>query len=911
MANALTGDFDVVAEFAVAAANRVLAAMHRLERFPHSLSIRVDDTVRPRPDINTPAIVGAIDAFGDPVVNPHHIGNPNPFPGALVATDAVYSGLDAIVNPGVMAPPGATVPSLLKGTAQLQVFPPTIEIPDGSGKNVRVKMDMMSRYFPDPQTSRLAEFIRGDLQIIAAVNQVASQTGNVVDIDVKANSVWISFTPTWSSSPIAAEDLAAIDLLIRNALKTSFLPSNATLPPSIKHMQFKTLFGPPGALAVLLNEGAAVGNPASANNVFLGGSDDFAFAASSDFIRAAFQPTIDRILSQPIDPVSFVYSTWIHTWHITYSVTLNSITLDFENGDMVLTIKGHAHTGTSWMPDFDFTVRQLLGLSPNGATADLVLGDSSLDTSSWVVNLFKGPALDAIRRVRDGAFADSGANATVSDMLNANSNLGGLLDSLLQPISQKATGHYHPAQYGLAYTSIDILTSGIVLHGTLSVSQWPVPYVEFERIPAVTTGGLAGDAGLFSGGPDYSALKTWIPGGIVQRYEWSMHGQQQPFLVDANRFVYIHPPPQVSSSAMSASASSATDAASSFPATVASDGVSVPGYLQLCLTVKGTRLSASGPVAAQPVSASVCGFNRFPIVDGLALAASGSAPLVALAAAGPQGEVEVGGHTTAAVGGGAPNLIVHFADDKSAANLNVLARALMQSGRVDATTAVLALLSEAQIAKSRYVPGVVYSDDESGRWERALGIKPSRRPATFVLDPKRKVLWQQEGEIDGQALAATLRKVLVAVDPVRAMMLASNARIGRPPPNFLFDYAPGISLALRKLVGRPATLVFWKSSSKQSIQRVRDLQGARDGKAPALTLAINDGDSPDVAMRTAKENRLTANIVTDPTREIARAYGVTAWPTTVFIDATGIVTGVHFGLHDEAMATKPHGSNRE
>ena len=648
MANALTGDFDVVAEFAVTA-----AGPRALQRCTGSSDFHIPcqsgSTISfPRvPTYRAPSIVGAIDAFGDPVVNPHHIGNPNPFPGALVATDAVYSGLDAIVNVGVMAPPGATVPSLLKGTAQLQVFPPTIEVADGSGKNVRVKMEIIARYFPDPQTSKLAEFIRGELQIIAAVNQVASQTGNVVDIDVKANSVWIGFTPTWSSKPLAAEDLAAIELLVRNALKTSFLPSNATLPPSVQHMQFKTLFGPPGALAVLLNEGAAVGNPASVHNVFLAGSDDFAFAASADFIHAAFQPTIDKILSQPIDPVPLVYSTWIHTWHITYYITLSSITLDLENGDMALTIKGHAHTPTSWMPDFDFTVRQLLGLGANGATADLIIGDSSLDTSSWVVNLFKGPALDAIRKVRDGAFAESGANGTVSDMLNANSNLGSLLDSLLQPISRKATSHFHPAQYKLAYTSVDILTSGIVLHGTLSVNQWPAPYVEFERIPVVSDGGLTSASDLFSGGPDYSALKTWIPGGVVQRYEWSTNGQPQPFLVDGNRFVYLHPPPQVSSDAVATSATSATDAVSPFPATVATDGTTtVPGYLQLCLTVRGTRLSASGPVAAQPVAASVCGFNRFPIVGGLEVATDGLVPLVALVHAGPQGLVEIGGHTT-------------------------------------------------------------------------------------------------------------------------------------------------------------------------------------------------------------------------------------------------------------------------
>ena len=574
---------------------------------------------------------------------------------------------------------------------------------------------------------------------------------------------------------------------------------------------------------------------------------------------------------------------------------------------MALTIKGHAHTGTSWMPDFDFTVRQLLGLGPNGATADLIVGDSSLDTSSWVVNLFKGPALDAIRKVRDGAFAESGANATVGEMLNANSTLGGLLDSLLQPISRKATGHYHPAQFKLAYTSIDILTSGIVLHGTLAVTQWPAPYVEFERIPAVTSGGLSSATDIFSGGPDYSALKTWIPGGIVQRYEWSTQGQPQPFLIEGNTFVYRSLPTLVISEA---AATSATDAVSPFPATVATDGT-LPGYSQLCLTVRGTRLSASGPVVAQPVAASVCGFNRFPIVEGLEAFSDGSAPLVALAHAGPQGLVEVGGHTTAATGSGAPNLIVHFADDKSAENLQALTQGLTESGRTDAATAILALLSADQLAKSRYVSGVVYSDDESGSWERALGVKPSRRPATFILDPKRKVVWQHEGEPDSQALAAALRKVLVAAKPVRVNMLASSARIGQSPPNFLFEYAPGNNLALRKLVGRPAVLVFWKSSSMQSIQRIRDLQRAPAGEAAPVILAINDGESPEMARRVAKENRLTANIVTDPSREIARAYGVTAWPTTVFIDAMGLVTGVQYGLHDEAIVGEPHRGKAE
>ncbi len=63
MANGLTGDFDVVAEFAVPAVNRVLAAMHLFERFPHSLTARVDDNPPPGSRPKRPTVVGLIDAF--------------------------------------------------------------------------------------------------------------------------------------------------------------------------------------------------------------------------------------------------------------------------------------------------------------------------------------------------------------------------------------------------------------------------------------------------------------------------------------------------------------------------------------------------------------------------------------------------------------------------------------------------------------------------------------------------------------------------------------------------------------------------------------------------------------------------------------------------------------------------------
>ena len=886
MANSLTGDFDVVAEFAVPGANRVLAAMHRTERFLHSISVRVDDTPLRGPIVNWPTVIGSVDAFGDAVANHQRIGNPNPFPGALAATDAVSAALDLVVNidqASFEIPP--ITPSNLKGNAQLQLFPPTVEVPDSSGTNLRVRMQIMGRYFPDPHTSPLAEFIRGELQITAGVSQVASQVGNVLDIDFKAQNAVINFVPAWSSQALSADDLAGINLAIRNGLVTSFLPSNVTLPSNIRYMQFKTLQNPQNALAILLNVAGAAGSPGSMNNVFVSGSDDFAFAVGIDYIRSVLQPTINNILSQTYNftiPIDLLFTTA----HVSYSITLSSATVDLQSGKIVFTVKGTANqTSNKWYApgSFDFTATLSFTLTVDGDTADLVPGDVTLNTSSWVVNLFQGSATSGMSQVRDQALQQSGAYDTVNQMCSATANLGPLLSSLLAPARTPVRRRPIRVMPGfqLAYTSVDIQPAGIVLHGTLSVTDWPPAYVEFEQIPATSNGVVGGVnvGNLLPHGPDYTALKSWIPGGTITEYDWSSQGQSQPFLVDDNKFVLIHSQTVVAEAAYSTAA--------------------VTAYTPLCLTVKGTRLSSSGPVVAQSVVGSVCGFNTFPVVNGLNVSVAGAPALLALALPNPRGRLVVVGHTAAQMGQagkGSPNRLVHFADDTTAGSLSFLTQALTESKRTDALTAVMAMLTTDQISKASFTPGVIYAEERSNAWANVFGVKGGR-PLTLIVGPKGDVIWQQEGQVDTATLAAALQKYLAREASVELGVLRSNLRIGQPVPNFLFQNAPGHELTLRKLVGRPCILIFWKSSLKPSVDAISDLQkasGTTRALAPVV-LAINDGESPDAIKTVAAENGLSVTFVPDPKREISCACGVSIWPTIVYTDAAGLITAIRYG----------------
>ncbi len=518
--------------------------------------------------------------------------------------------------------------------------------------------------------------------------------------------------------------------------------------------------------------------------------------------------------------------------------------------------------------------------------------DSGLggDIKDAILGAFKGTITAniaaAVNNILNSA-DPNGIQATVRSQTNIDTQLGNLVNSLL---TDPTTGDQPDASLKLqfAYTAVDIEPTAIILRGLEAVRAWADPYVEFDQIPSQPKTGPGGVivGGIGQSGPDYTALNAWIPGGTITQYVWSVSDNNQlyPFGVDPNKFVLLH----------SGSVNEADEVSTG------SAGSTLPPYTPLCLTVQGTRVASSGSGPAQTVSATVCGYHQLPL-PGVNFGEVATMPTVSLAQRSHSGHIIVTGHAApqAAAGPAAPNLLVHFADAKSAAELKVLTQALHHAKRTEAPTAVMAVVPVGHLEKLHYTPGIIYAENDAA-WERAFGLGKAPRPLTLIVDPTGNVVWRHQGAIEHEALSAVLTKELVPASAGPPKLLRLNATLGQPAPNFLFEYAAGRELPLTKLRGRRVVLVFWRSGSAPSIQAIAAAQQAKNGAEPPLVLAINDGEPAKHAHHMLSQAKISAISVVDPDRTIANAYGVNAWPTIVSIDASGIISGIQFGYAEVA-----------
>lgn len=120
--------------------------------------------------------------------------------------------------------------------------------------------------------------------------------------------------------------------------------------------------------------------------------------------------------------------------------------------------------------------------------------------------------------------------------------------------------------------------------------------------------------------------------------------------------------------------------------------------------------------------------------------------------------------------------------------------------------------------------------------------------------------------------------------------------VGDAAPDVALDLLDGTSTTLAAFEGRPVVLNFWSSTCIPCLKEMPDLERvwtSHGGKVAVLGVDVTDTEAAGKEM--VARTGVTYPNGRDPGAEILAAFGGTALPRTVFLDAEGTVVDVHNG----------------
>ena len=128
--------------------------------------------------------------------------------------------------------------------------------------------------------------------------------------------------------------------------------------------------------------------------------------------------------------------------------------------------------------------------------------------------------------------------------------------------------------------------------------------------------------------------------------------------------------------------------------------------------------------------------------------------------------------------------------------------------------------------------------------------------------------------------------------------------VGEAARDFVLNDVDGHPVRLSELTGQPVILNFWATWCPPCRVEMPDLQTVYERhQADGLVILAINREETAVTVRDFFYDGLdlTFTPLLDETGDVSRLYGVANYPTSVFVDAAGMVTAVHLGLMTEAQ----------
>lgn len=140
--------------------------------------------------------------------------------------------------------------------------------------------------------------------------------------------------------------------------------------------------------------------------------------------------------------------------------------------------------------------------------------------------------------------------------------------------------------------------------------------------------------------------------------------------------------------------------------------------------------------------------------------------------------------------------------------------------------------------------------------------------------------------------------VVVLFVSTPAFATATGLKAGDKAPSFSTSiYGGDETIDLSSLKGKAVLLNFWATwcaPCRVEMPVLNEL--AKSDSSDVVLIAINFQQSPEMIRRYLAKNRIDFSVALDVEGTISKMYGVTALPTTFFIDRSGNITDIHEGM---------------
>jgi len=129
-----------------------------------------------------------------------------------------------------------------------------------------------------------------------------------------------------------------------------------------------------------------------------------------------------------------------------------------------------------------------------------------------------------------------------------------------------------------------------------------------------------------------------------------------------------------------------------------------------------------------------------------------------------------------------------------------------------------------------------------------------------------------------------------------------EAETGCEAPDFTLEAANAPAVAFHDLRGHAVLLNFWASWCGPCRSEMPDLQAIHETyrHQGLFVLGVNQEESASAVSDLARQMGLSFPLLIDADGAVGRAYKVTALPTSIFVDADGVIQKIHVGMMTKA-----------